>query len=430
MRPLLTLALLASCITLQACSRCSVVQARFAEVLRTELGQAGAGEQSDTGLTDHVRLVTTRDSIMDLAAPLLRRGWLRPLSAQRVSDAMSDTTLSVELVPRVTRLAVARAGREQAESRSVSATSVGIPATLSIEVVAYIRVESRESRGRLTTTAFTELGVRVEFAQEGWLIVDANDVTSATPLFDLSSVDPLHRDQIGRLAGALYQELVADADGTIRLAQWSTLTVAGRALPLTPSSLSALEDGSLHLGFVTPLRPNGAMAAPRPNAHTPSSWWVHPDLPRAAVEHYSVTGALPRRYNASGEADVLGSYAVTLGDIRVREEDLSQSVRVWCLEGARCTVEELAFASDVALIGGAISLSDERSLRGESGSAVRLQQWLTATTHVIRDVLSPPEIRLQGGERLAFEPARLRIGPGSIRLGGTMTVMPTGLAVP
>lgn len=395
-------------LALAACNRCAVIVDRFEATERAELGRVGAGAQADTGLHDHLRLVVASSALADLAAPVLEGDWLRPVAAQRLVGPLRDGALEVELIPRVTELLVAPADGS-------------VRATLVLELVAHARLDRAGERQRHTTQTSTTVAATLELQQRDAprLILNASDVAIEPAVFAFDALDLAAQDAAQALAATLLNEVFAEASDSLTLLRWGTLDIAGRSIPLTASTLTATADGALHVGLVTPFRPEGPMFAPTAGPEQGVIWWVHNDLARAAIDYAVAAGAVGRRFDASGRASVLGARAASVSGVRVGAVEASHAFRWWCFDARDCSVERRRAIFPVALEAGRLQLA-AGVVTDVEGAALpatgEYRGWSETARAIIAGVLAPPSMRSEGRARIALEVTGWRPSAAALRL--------------
>ena len=409
---LLSALLCGTLLVLSACNRCAVILDRFEVAERAELGRVGSGARADTGLHDHLRLVVAPDVLAELAAPLLEGDWLRPVAAQRLVGPQRDAALEVELIPRVTELRVAPDGAR-------------VRALLALELVAHARLDRVGDRQRHTTQTATTLIAALELQQRDAprLVLDASDVVAQPTVFAFDALEPGARDEAEALAQALLADVLDEATETLPLLRWGALDIAGRSIALTASTLTATDDGALHVGFVTPFRPEGPMFVPGAGPSDGAIWWVHRDLPRAAVDYAVAAGSVPRRFDPSGRASVLGARAASVSGVRIGAVEASHAFRWWCFDAGDCGVERRRAIYPLELASGRLQLA-AGVVTDLDGAALEVTSeyrgWTETARAVISGVLAPPAMRSEGRSRLALEITGWTPSATALRLNATL----------
>ncbi len=420
-------------VLLAGCRPCASVADGWEAALRDELAVVGAGTQVDTGVGDHARLTLSSEAFRYAAAPLSEVEVFRPTNEQ-VAFAFGGrrAVLDGELLLRLTAVSLVPGDPEDPVERVV---------LLELQSVVVVVLDAYDRRATYTTTGS---GVAIRAP-----LVFVDDEGAPTLSIDLENavIDSVEFDAAGLpegfasmpdviasdLARTLVENALEAAPDRLSVFRFAPIQLGWAELTLAPSSLNVAADaGSVSLGVVTNLRPEGVLPDLRPRDATDFGdqplfeYVVNPGLWRASLLHLHVIGRLPRRFNATGDADIDGAYGVVVREASLLTESVHLQLTGFCTSG-NCSIKDYASSGPLMVTGDGVAVGLVPA-GGSSGSvAPFVPATLAAGRDTARALLNPAPLGLQAARQLALEISSLETSPTAVRLRGSVVLQETDL---
>lgn len=412
------LALLALAASLgAACRPCAALEEDWERRIAREFSEVGTGATPDSGITDHLRLVLSREALSAAVAPLANVDLFETVvrSAVHRPGGAAEVVIEGEMSARVADIAL------------VEPDPQGRDALVTLTAVVAIELDALDRRPAMASSVAT-ITVRaplrfVLVERRPAIVVDLGVAAVERLDFEAGSMPPGFADVppavVAEVAGRMAESLLRTARGPVTALAWPAIDSPWSEIPLVPSSFAVDRvAGTLTLGVVTSLRPAGRLAPSPPPPDGGYALDVHPDLWRAAAVQLQAVGRMPRRFDADGRSSVDGGFRAAIDRAVIDQTGVSCELTVWCFAESCQRVEvrsDGVLAAEDGEIAVALAAEPNRSAAEVSAASDAL---FGLAAQLLESLLSPAPLALGDGAELELEVEGVMPRRGGIRVHG------------